>query len=133
MKRLASRMRSAALTGLLLTALGGVAHATDLRIALADDPDALDTRTNRAQTGVTVMTVMCDHLLWTDSELTLLPGLAKSWSWSPDGTELTLDLVEGATFQDGTPFDAEAVKINIERYQTPGSQRADDISRAWRW
>ncbi|OJU37836.1 MAG: hypothetical protein BGN94_22195 [Rhizobiales bacterium 68-8] len=128
MKRLASRMRSAALTGLLLTALGGVAHATDLRIALADDPDALDTRTNRAQTGVTVMTVMCDHLLWTDSELTLLPGLAKSWSWSPDGTELTLDLVEGATFQDGTPFDAEAVKINIERYQTPGSQRADDIS-----
>lgn len=128
MNRLAHHMRSAALSALLAATLGSAAHAADLRIALADDPDALDTRTNRAQTGITVLTAMCDRLMWTDSELTITPGLATDWSWSEDGTELTLNLMEGVTFQDGTPFDAEAVKINIDRYKGPGSQRADDIS-----
>lgn len=116
------------LSGVLAAAFAGAAGATDLRIALADDPDALDIKSNRAQTGITVLTAMCDRLLWTDSDLNILPGLATDWSWSDDGTELTLHLVEGATFQDGTPFDAEAVKVNILRYKEPGSQRADDIA-----
>ncbi|MBD0415569.1 ABC transporter substrate-binding protein [Oryzicola mucosus] len=128
MKRTTSYLRSAALIGVLAASFGSVANAADLRFALADDPDALDTKSNRAQTGLTVLTVMCDRLMWTDSKLTILPGLAKSWSWSDDGKELTLDLIEGAKFQDGTPFDAEAVKINIERNKEKGSQRADDIS-----
>lgn len=128
MNRLARYMRSAALSGVVMAALGGAVHAADLRIALADDPDALDTKSNRAQTGITVLTAMCDRLMWTDAELNILPGLVTDWSWSDDSTELTLNLIGGATFQDGTPFDAEAVKINIERNQEPGSQRADDIS-----
>ena len=128
MKRIASRIRSVALATLITAAFGAAAHSADLRIALADDPDALDSMTNRAQTGITVLTAMCDRLMWTDTELTLTPGLAKSWNWSADGLTLTLDLVEGAKFQDGTPFDAESVKINIERYLGKGSQRADDIS-----
>jgi len=128
MKRITSHFRSVAVAALAAATFGAASHAADLRIALADDPDALDSMTNRAQTGITVLTTMCDRLLWTDTKLTLLPGLAKSWNWSADGLTLTLDLVEGAKFQDGTPFDAEAVKINLERYQTKGSQRADDIS-----
>ncbi|CDZ30422.1 ABC transporter substrate-binding protein [Neorhizobium galegae] len=128
MKRIASHIRSVALAALATAAFGAAAHSADLRIALADDPDALDSMTNRAQTGITVLTAMCDRLMWTDSKLTLTPGLAKSWNWSADGLTLTMDLVEGAKFQDGTPFDAEAVKINIERYLGKGSQRADDIS-----
>jgi peptide/nickel transport system substrate-binding protein len=128
MKRIASRIRSVALATLITAAFGAAAHSADLRIALADDPDALDSMTNRAQTGITVLTAMCDRLMWTDTKLTLTPGLAKSWNWSADGLTLTLDLVEGAKFQDGTPFDAESVKINIERYLGKGSQRADDIS-----
>ena len=44
--------------------------------------------------------------------------LAESWEFSEDGTTLTLTLRDDATFQDGTPVDAAAVKANLERAQT---------------
>src|SRR4029453_9976136 len=41
--------------------------------------------------------------------------LAKSWDISPDGKVYTFHLQQGVKFHDGTPFNAEAVKANIER------------------
>ena len=46
------------------------------------------------------------------------PGLATEWEFSDDGLTLSLTLREGVTFHDGTAFDAEAVKANLERGQT---------------
>src|SRR5262249_51768934 len=46
------------------------------------------------------------------------PMLATSWQFSPDGTILELKLRTDVKFQDGTVFDAAAVKANIERGQT---------------
>jgi peptide/nickel transport system substrate-binding protein len=43
------------------------------------------------------------------------PGLATSWEISPDATVYTFKLRQGVNFHDGTPFDADAVKFNIER------------------
>ena len=43
-----------------------------------------------------------------------IPELAEEWSVSDDGLTWTLDLVEGATFHDGTPFTAEDVKYSLE-------------------
>ncbi len=40
-----------------------------------------------------------------------LPNLAKSWEWNDERTQLTLDLVEGARWSDGDPFDAEDVRF----------------------
>lgn len=37
---------------------------------------------------------------------TVEPNLAKAWEWSDDGRTLTLHLVEGVKWSDGTPFDA---------------------------
>ena len=45
-----------------------------------------------------------------------LPGLAESWTFD-DPQTLRLTLRDGMTFQDGTPFDADAVKASIERFQ----------------
>jgi peptide/nickel transport system substrate-binding protein len=45
----------------------------------------------------------------------LEPGLATDYEVSDDGLEYTFFLVEGASFPDGTPFDAEAVKWSIDR------------------
>jgi peptide/nickel transport system substrate-binding protein len=50
------------------------------------------------------------------------PDLATSWSTSPDGLVWTFHLRRDVMFQDGTPFNAEAVKFNIDRWADPNNQ-----------
>jgi len=47
------------------------------------------------------------------------PWLAKSWEVSPDGRNYTFHLRDDVTFHDGTKFDAEAVKFNLDRVSDP--------------
>ncbi len=42
-------------------------------------------------------------------DLQPLPNLAKSWEWSEDGLSLTVNLIEGAKWSDGDPFDTEDI------------------------
>lgn len=44
------------------------------------------------------------------------PLLAESWESSEDGMSHTFALKEDVTFQDGTPFNAEAVCVNFDRW-----------------
>lgn len=44
------------------------------------------------------------------------PLLAESWESSEDGLTHTFQLKEGVTFHDGTPFNAEAVCANFDRW-----------------
>ncbi|MFA1820975.1 ABC transporter substrate-binding protein [Virgibacillus oceani] len=46
----------------------------------------------------------------------IVPGLAHDWEVSEDGLEYTFYLEEDVKFHDGTDFNAEAVKINFERW-----------------
>ena len=59
-----------------------------------------------------------------------MPQLATEWSWSADNLTLTMKLRPGVTFHDGEPFDAEAVKYNIERYQAARLLQAQDRGQA---
>lgn len=62
-----------------------------------------------------------------DLDLNYVGYLADTWEASEDGTRLTITLVD-ATFTDGTPVDAEALKWNIMKYADPestASQGAD--------
>lgn len=45
------------------------------------------------------------------------PSLAESWAVSDDGLVWTFQLRQGVTFHDGTPFNAEAVKWNFDRWR----------------
>lgn len=47
------------------------------------------------------------------------PGLATEWDVDEDGLVYTFKLREGVKFHDGTDFNAEAVKINFERWADP--------------
>ncbi|WP_406246463.1 ABC transporter substrate-binding protein [Microbacterium sp. M] len=44
------------------------------------------------------------------------PLLAESWDSAEDGMSHTFTLKEGVTFHDGTPFNAEAVCVNFDRW-----------------
>jgi peptide/nickel transport system substrate-binding protein len=120
--------------GLLLAACvlvmsAGAASAATLRVGLQDDPDAMDPAIGGTYTGRIVFAAMCDKLVDIDANLKIVPQLATAWSWSADNTALSMTLRSGVTFQDGTPFDAAAVKFNIERMQTmKDSRRKGELS-----
>lgn len=59
-----------------------------------------------------------DRLTELTTEGEVVPMLAESWEFDEDDTVLRLHLRDGVVFHDGTPFNAEAVKANIERGQT---------------
>lgn len=65
-----------------------------------------------------------DTLLLATPEGTIEPWLATDWSYNDDNTVLTLNLREDVTFTDGTPLNAEAVKINLERFKSGTSPDA---------
>jgi peptide/nickel transport system substrate-binding protein len=102
---------------------------TVLRIGLNDDPDALDPTISRAYTGRLVFAALCDKLFDVTPELKIVPQLATGYEWGPDHKSIVIKLRPGVRFQDGEPFNAEAVKFNIERHQTtPGSFRKSEIA-----
>ncbi|MFV0308424.1 MAG: ABC transporter substrate-binding protein, partial [Desertimonas sp.] len=55
-----------------------------------------------------------ERLIWQTSDVELQPGLSTEWDFVDEQTfEMTLR--EGVSFTDGEAFNAEAVKLNIER------------------
>ena len=94
------------------------AYAKAFRIGLNEDPDVLDPDRARTYVGRIVFTSLCDKLVDITPKLDFAPQLATSWSYNDDQTRLTFKLREGVTFHDGTTFDAEAVKKNLERSMT---------------
>jgi len=51
----------------------------------------------------------------------VVPELAESWDASPDRLTYVFHLRRGVKFHDGTPFNAAAVKVNLERNYLRGS------------
>ena len=49
------------------------------------------------------------------------PLLASGWTVSPDGLTYRFRLRQGVRFQDGAPFDAQAVKFSLDRARSPAS------------
>jgi len=111
-------MKKSIILALGAALMASAASAADLRIALQDDPDVLDPHRARTFVGRIVFTSLCDKLVDIDAGLNIVPRIATEWDWSGDGTVLTMKLREGATFHDGAPIDAEAVKANLDRART---------------
>lgn len=55
-----------------------------------------------------------EGLITRDEGGNFLPWLARDWDIAEDGKSITFYLQEGVKFHDGTPFNAEAVKVNID-------------------
>jgi peptide/nickel transport system substrate-binding protein len=102
----------------------------ELVVALAEEPDALDPSIARTFVGRIVFSAMCEKLYDVNENLEVIPQLAAELpEVSEDGLEVTIPLREGISFNDGTPFNAEAVVTSIERHLTiEESARASEIA-----
>ncbi|MCA2010449.1 ABC transporter substrate-binding protein [Cereibacter sphaeroides] len=86
-----------------------------LRVSMPYNPASLDPITGRNLPDFNSLFTIYDALIgFDDTTLELKPMLATSWDWADD-TTLVLELREGVSFHDGTPFDAEAVVFNLRR------------------
>ena len=66
--------------------------------------------------------LLYDNLVVLDPGGNIQPELARGWNISDDGRSVTFNLEQGVQFQDGTAFNAEAVKWNMERTIDPEVQ-----------
>lgn len=97
--------------------------------ALEDDPIDFDPMRSRAFIDRNVHYQIYDSLVRIDPTGKIIPWLATSWEFGGDGKSVTFKLRSGVKFHDGTDFNAEAVKWNLDRYRTTqGSQRTGDLA-----
>src|SRR5712691_5410586 len=87
--------------------------------AAGADPDSLDPANTDSNPGEAIGRMMNNFLVRFDAKLKLKPDLATSWTQSKDGLTWIFKLRKGVKFHDGTPFNAEAVKYNFERFLGP--------------
>jgi peptide/nickel transport system substrate-binding protein len=101
-----------------------------LTVGLAEEPDALDPTLARTFVGRIVFLAMCEKLYDLDSHLNIVPQLATALPQvSKDKLTYTIKVRTGVKFNDGTPFNAAAVKTTLDRDLTlKGSVRASEIS-----
>ncbi|GAA4482016.1 ABC transporter substrate-binding protein [Rhodococcus olei] len=97
---------------------GEIDPAAVLRVASAGTAKNLDPYLQDTIGGWSYLTPLFDRLVMVDEHDKLIPGLATSWNFAPDGSHLDLTLRDDVTFNDGTPFTAEAVAANIHRGKT---------------
>ena len=88
----------------------------DLIIAIGAEPENLDPLKMMSSPAATISEHMIERLIYLDVDGTLQPSLAESWVPAADGLAWDLKLREGVLFHDGTPFNAEAVKFNLDRF-----------------
>src|SRR5918996_2714063 len=101
-----------------------------LTVALAEDPDALDPTLARTFVGRIVFASFCEKLYDVNEQLEVVPQLAADLpQTSEDGRTVTIPLRTGINFNDGTPFNADAVKESIDRHLTiEASRRTSEIA-----
>lgn len=94
-----------------------------LRVAYQIAPGALDPVVGRSGGDHYYWRPIVDQLVDADPSLNPRPetSLAQSWDVS-DPKKVVLNLRKGVQFHDGTPFNAEAVKFNIERLLDPATK-----------
>ena len=100
-----------------------------LRVWLLDSPASMSIHeestvvAERPVMGVFNNLVLFDQHVPQNSIDSIVPELAKSWSWNEDGTELAFPLHEGVKWHDGKPFTAADVKCTWEMLKGEGAEK----------
>jgi peptide/nickel transport system substrate-binding protein len=74
--------------------------------------------------------ILFDQHVAQNSEKTIQPELAKSWSWNADKTAITFKLEQGVKWHDGRPFTARDVVCTFDMLTDKSSQKLRTNPRA---
>ncbi|HYF76144.1 MAG TPA: glutathione ABC transporter substrate-binding protein [Symbiobacteriaceae bacterium] len=90
-------------------------------IAVGGEAQTLDPHKTFSGNSFVVTNQIYESLLSRGTDGTLQPRLATEWK-SVNDTTWEFKLRQGVKFQDGTPFNAEAVKFSVERLKNPDTK-----------
>jgi peptide/nickel transport system substrate-binding protein len=93
------------------------------------EPASLDGHVEPYQPAWLIDSFIADPLLVLGPDGEFHPALATSWTSSENADEWTFKLRDDVTFQDGTPFNAQAVEYNIRRILDPETRSAEMAAR----
>ncbi|MBS0969704.1 glutathione ABC transporter substrate-binding protein GsiB [Chimaeribacter arupi] len=96
--------------------------AKDATIAVGSNFTSLDPYDANDSLSQAVAKSFYQGLFGFDKDMKLVNVLADSYQVSSDGLAYTIKLHPGVKFQDGTDFNAEAVKVNLDRASNPDSR-----------
>ncbi len=102
--------------------------AQDMKIAIGAEPENLDPLKMMSAPAATVAEHMVENLIYLAEDGTLEPALAEEWEPTEEGDGWLLHLREGVTFHDGEPFNAEAVKYNLDRFMATGDFEGEEAA-----
>ena len=91
----------------------------EITIAVADNFISMDPHDTNDTLSYSAQKTMLEGLVGFDKDMKVVPVLAESYEANEEATEFTFKLKQGIQFHDGTPFNAEAVKANIDRLANP--------------
>ncbi|WP_339097477.1 ABC transporter substrate-binding protein [Deinococcus sp. VB142] len=122
------------LTRLLLLSLGlwSSASAATLVYGAGGDPVSLESGNISDTNSAVVQNQIYDTLTKVKpGTTTLMPGLALSWSADATRKVWTFTLRRGVKFHDGTPFNADAVVYNVNRWWNPAAPERFASQKTW--
>ena len=115
------------LSALLLLSCSSHENNSYLRLRLTDDPTTLDPAYIVDVPGGQVAAKIFDGLVSYDDKARIVPGLASSWSVSPDGLTYTFNIRPGVKFSNGREVTSADFKYSFERVLSPKT----DSPRTW--
>lgn len=93
-----------------------------LVIAIGADQTGMDPQTVQNNESGFVMSTIYDSIVnYKPGSSEVGPGLAESWTISPDGKVYTFKLRRGVKFHDGTPMNARTVAEDVDRAINPNN------------
>jgi glutathione transport system substrate-binding protein len=99
-----------------LTIAAYAQQGNNVLLATQADVARLDPAATGDVPSMMVQSVMFEGLVGWDKDQKLVPQLAESWTLSDGGKVLTWKLRRGVKFHDGEEFDAQAAKVNFDRW-----------------
>ncbi len=93
-----------------------VSQENDMVVGINVDFTTMDPMDTSDTLSGGIQRLIMDGLFGFDDNMAIIPMLATDYEANDDATEFTIHLRQGISFTDGTPWNAEAAKANLDRW-----------------